>query len=110
MFNWRTWLRFSRPRGRRRVTRPGVFLSVRRSRPALEALDARIVPAGGVSSTYAVTQDWVSGFQAQMTLNNTQATAVANWKLEFDLQASISSIWDAKILSHVGNHYVIGGA
>jgi hypothetical protein len=63
-----------------------------------------------VTATYAVTNSWTSGFQAQLTLNNPQTTSVTNWKLEFDLAANITSIWDAQITSHVGNHYVITGA
>jgi hypothetical protein len=81
----------------------------RAARPGLEALDARVVPAGGVSAAYAVTQDWGSGFQAQLTLTNTQATPVAGWSLAFDLPATVSSVWDARVVSHAGNHYVVSG-
>jgi hypothetical protein len=35
---------------------------------------------------------------------------VANWTLEFDCGASIGSIWDGKITSHVGTHYVVANA
>src|SRR4051794_39757355 len=102
MFIWRGWPGCSRQRSRRGAMRSRVRPSVRRSKPVLEFLDVRVVPTGGVSAAYSVTQDWGTGFQAQMSLNNLQATGVANWKLEFDLQASISSIWDARVVSHVG--------
>ena len=35
---------------------------------------------------------------------------MTNWKLEFDYARNITSIWDAQIVSHSGNHYVIQGA
>lgn len=88
------------PRARRRA-RP-------RFGPALECLDDRVL-LSGVTATYTVQNDWGSGFQAQVALNNSNATSVANWQLQFDLAASISSIWSARIKSHVGNHYVVSG-
>jgi hypothetical protein len=45
-----------------------------------------------------------------MSLVNRQSTGVANWRLEFDLDAKIGSIWNATIVSQAGNHYVIEGA
>jgi hypothetical protein len=84
------------------------------SRPArranFESLEPRTLLAGTVLADYAVTQNWGSGFQAQITLTNPQASSVANWTLEFDYGASISSAWDGKITSHVGTHYVVANA
>lgn len=42
-----------------------------------------------------------------MTINNTQSSAVDGWTLTFDFAPNISSIWNATILSHAGNQYVI---
>lgn len=66
--------------------------------------------AAGVTPAFAVVNDWNSGYQAEIRLDNYQAASVANWKLEFDLPANITSIWDGQIASHVGNHYAIVGA
>ena len=74
----------------------------------VEMLETRSM-LSGVSAAMAVTSDWGSGFQGQIQLTNTQATSVSNWKLEFDYAATISSIWDAQIVSHTGSHYVIQG-
>ncbi len=74
----------------------------------IEMLETRSLMSG-VSVAMAVTSDWGTGFQTQMQLTNTQATAVPNWKLEFDYAPNITSIWDAQIVSHTGNHYVIQG-
>lgn len=75
---------------------------------AVDGLDERVLLTG-VAATYAVTNDWGSGYQAQISLKNTDATAVNNWKLEFDLPASISSIWNAQVTQHTGTHYVVTG-
>ena len=75
----------------------------------VEILEKRSL-LSGVSVAMSVTNDWGSGFQAQVQLNNTQATSVAKWTLEFDYARNITSIWDAQIISHTGNHYVIQGA
>jgi cellulase/cellobiase CelA1 len=40
-------------------------------------------------------------------IKNTTATPISGWRLEFDLDAEIVNIWNAVIVSHVGNHYVI---
>ena len=74
-----------------------------------ECLEARTVFAGVVAD-YAVTENWGSGFIGEIQLSNQQTADVTNWRLEFDYGASISSIWNAQIVSHVGNHYVISNA
>jgi hypothetical protein len=74
----------------------------------LETLEDRVVPAGGVLENYSVTQDWGSGFQAQLQLVNQQA-AVSNWQVQFNYGAPITSIWNTGIVSHTGNQYVIRG-
>jgi hypothetical protein len=77
---------------------------------AVESLEPKIVLAATVAADYAVTQNWGSGFEGQIKLTNQQMTAVNNWTLEFDFGATISSIWDGRIASHTGTHYVIANA
>jgi len=55
-------------------------------------------------------KDWGSGFTGNLTITNTGMTAISGWTLAFDFVGTISSIWDATIVSHVGNHYVIKDA
>ncbi len=88
--------------------RPARARARRSTRPAYETMEVRLVPSG-VTAAFAVAQDWGSGFQASITLTSTQATAVNNWSLAFDYSATITDIWNAAIVSHVGNHYVIAG-
>ena len=59
---------------------------------------------------FDVTSDWGTGFGGQITATNTGTTAITNWQLGFDFPGQISSIWNASIVSHVGNHYVIQNA
>lgn len=75
----------------------------------LEPLEGREMLTVAVTPLYDVTNAWTSGFQAALTLKSQEAAPVNAWRLEFDLAASITSIWDARIESRTGNHYVIVG-
>ncbi len=59
---------------------------------------------------FSVTTDWGSGFGANIAITNSQSTALNNWNLAFDFAHNISSIWNAQVTSHIGNHYVIAPA
>jgi endoglucanase len=43
-------------------------------------------------------------------LTNTGAGSIMGWTLSFTFAGSITSIWNANIVSHVGNVYVIKNA
>src|SRR4051812_35793399 len=61
--------------------------------------------AQNVTVQYITVQDWGTGFQGQVTINNLGdgvTKGITNWTLEFDLGVSITSIFDATILSHTG--------
>jgi len=60
-----------------------------------------------LSATYTTVNDWGSGLQGQIAINNDQSAAIKNWRVEFDYNRNISNLWDAEIVTHVGNHYVI---
>jgi aryl-phospho-beta-D-glucosidase BglC (GH1 family) len=68
------------------------------------------VGALNVTATFSVTNDWGGGFQGQLTLANHGTSAIASWRLEFDFAAQLNSIWDAQLVSHVGNHYILSDA
>lgn len=55
--------------------------------------------------TYSVTNSWNTGLQASVALTPDQA--LNGWTLEFDATFDITQIWNARIVSHVGSHYVI---
>lgn len=65
-------------------------------------------PAGGDAVAFSVASNWGSGFTGAMTL--TPEAALNGWTVEFDAPFDISNIWNAQIVSHVGDHYVIRNA
>src|SRR5262245_7739175 len=58
---------------------------------------------------YTVGDTWGSGFIGNMTVpGGTQG--LSGWTLEFDAAFDITNIWNAEIVSRVGNHYVVRNA
>ncbi|SNY57122.1 beta-1,3-glucanase family protein [Paractinoplanes atraurantiacus] len=66
------------------------------------------LPASAAAPTASVTtvSDWGTGWQSEVTISNTGASAMSSWKVEFDLPAgaTIGSFWDAS-LSSAGTHH-----
>ncbi|MCR5835634.1 MAG: cellulose binding domain-containing protein [Lachnospiraceae bacterium] len=56
---------------------------------------------------YTVTSDWKTGFNADITITNNTSDKLVDWVLEFDFDRNITEIWNATIVSHEGNHYVV---
>jgi len=65
-------------------------------------------PAGGDEVAFAVKSNWGSGFTGAMTLK--PEASLNGWTIEFDAPFKITNIWNAEIVSHVGDHYVIRNA
>ena len=76
-------------------------------RGGLEQLEGRALMT---SAAFALTSDWGTGFGGQITITNTQSTAISNWTLAFNWDRAITQIWDGAIASHTGNQYVIDNA
>jgi aryl-phospho-beta-D-glucosidase BglC (GH1 family) len=96
-----------------RCTRPRI--ASRRVVPIVEGLEGRLALSGGTAVTnfqtaFQVTNDWGSGFTGQIAITNFQSKPVASWMLGFDFGSSITQIWNASIVSHVGTHYVVANA
>ena len=66
-------------------------------------------PTGGASLDYAVTSNWGSGFNGAMTVT-AGSGGLNGWTVEFNASASLTNIWNAEIVSHVGDHYVVRNA
>jgi chitinase len=64
------------------------------------------VTASGTAVGYKVSDNWGAGFIGNMQVA-AGATALKGWTVEFDAAFDITNIWNAQIVSHVGNHYVI---
>ncbi len=72
---------------------------------------AAVLSAASIATvTYTLQGSWGTGFGASMSVKNNTATTITAWRLEFDYPHTITSIWDARIASHVGSHYVLSGA
>ncbi len=82
----------------------------RARRPRLVGLDRLEERTLLSSAAFEVTSDWGSGFGGQITITNTQSTAVGNWNLSFTWDRQITQIWDASIVSHTGDQYTITNA
>ncbi|WP_419193099.1 Calx-beta domain-containing protein [Kolteria novifilia] len=69
--------------------------------------DASVAP---VTVDFNVASDWGSGFVGNIAISNGLTTPVDDWVLEFDFAGDFVNIWNAEIVSHVGDHYVIRNA
>ena len=74
-----------------------------------ESLEQRAMMAV-VAPAYEVTQDWGSGFQAEIELQNLDVEAVNDWTISFNYGADITSIWDATVVAREGDRYTIANA
>lgn len=57
--------------------------------------------------SFNVTQDWDTGFQGTITINNTSSAAIEGWMLSFDSNFTIGDLWSGKIVSSNGTSYVV---
>ncbi len=72
----------------------------------LESLEDRIA----LAASYSTVNEWGGGLQGQIAVTNDQAGTLNPWRIEFDYDRTIANIWDARIVSQQGNHYVIESA
>jgi len=63
------------------------------------------VNLGTVAVSFKVTTDWGSGFEALVSIENLTGSVIRNWKLAFDMERTVASIWSAKVVSKVGNRF-----
>ncbi|WP_158633352.1 cellulose binding domain-containing protein [Tautonia sociabilis] len=59
---------------------------------------------------FAIDSDWGSGFTASVTVTNHSERAVEDWRLGFELDTRIGSIWDATIVSDAAGRFEVEGA
>ncbi len=92
-----SWL-FSSARARRPGRRQPMLAS-------FDRLEERLAFAVG----YSTVNDWGSGLQGQLTIANDTSAALADWQVAFTYNRTITSIWNAQIVSRTGSQYVIKG-
>ncbi|MCC8429963.1 cellulose binding domain-containing protein [Reyranella aquatilis] len=68
--------------------------------------DDGTAPTGGAAVDYKVSDNWGAGFIGNMQVAAGE-TALKGWTVGFDAAFAITNIWNAQIVSHIGNHYVI---
>lgn len=56
---------------------------------------------------YILDTDWGDGFTARILITNLDHKPIENWKMEFDYERNITEIWNAKIVEHTNNHYIL---
>jgi cellulase/cellobiase CelA1 len=67
-------------------------------------------PAPMADVDFAVVNDWNAGFQGEIEIRNESTTHWDEWTLQFTFSGDITRIWNAVIVSHIGDTYVIRGA
>ena len=65
------------------------------------------VEEGNFEVDYAVSDDWETGFVGEIGILNKSSKSFKDWCITFDWDNDIDGIWNAKIVSHEENHYVI---
>lgn len=67
------------------------------------------VPAGPYLVGYDLQADWGTGYVASLSVSNNSEDNMNGWTLSFDYPYPISSIYNAKIVSHEGDRYTVEG-
>ena len=65
------------------------------------------LPDGAFAIEYQVTDQWNTGMCAALNIQNTTDEAIEEWTLGFDYAGEITNIWNADIVEHTGDHYLI---
>ena len=65
---------------------------------------------GDLEALFAVVNSWSGGFQGGVTLDNDGAGAMSGWQVRIDMTNEITDIWNAVIVSHDANGYVVKNA
>lgn len=65
---------------------------------------------GSIEMEISITASWDNHYNADVTLRNKLNEKIDNWMIAFDFNNNIENIWNAKIISHEKNHYVVKNA
>ncbi len=57
--------------------------------------------------SFEVTDSWTGGFNGQITIHNHSDYLINGWTLDFDLTASIGSVWNGVLVSSSGQSYSV---
>ena len=60
-----------------------------------------------ITKDFRVSANWSSGFTGKIDLTNNYGSNIDEWTIEFEAPFEIDQLWDAEIISHEGNKYVL---
>jgi outer membrane biosynthesis protein TonB len=63
------------------------------------------VELANVRVIFKVTSDWGSGFQGDVVIENKTGSVLKDWALGFKMDRTVTSIWNARIVSNSGGVY-----
>lgn len=66
--------------------------------------------AQSVAVQHTTVTDWGSGFQGEIRITNSGTQPINGWTLAFDFGGNINSIFNAEMVSRVGNRYTVRNA
>ena len=66
--------------------------------------------SGTIGVDFSIVNDWGTGFQSEIVITNQGNHQIEGWTLEFEFANEITQIWNAEIVSHMDNTYVIRDA
>ena len=58
---------------------------------------------------YSLVSDWGTGATASLILTNLSDSEINEWRLTFNYGTEIKNIWNASVISHENEKYVISG-
>ncbi len=73
---------------------------------ALEIIPNKYV-GDGYEVEFKVTNRWPGGFNGEFIVTNTGEKDIENWTLQYEFEHKITNIWNAKIITHENNTYII---
>lgn len=71
----------------------------------IELCSHRIDVKSGYTVDFNVTSDWYTGFNGEITINNTSDEPIEAWTLTVDGNYDITNVWNAKLLSQNEHTY-----
>ena len=67
----------------------------------------RTYQCGDCNITFSLVSSWDSGYNLNVSLENTGDEPIENWHLDFDYSGDITNIWGAQVYEHTDDSYII---
>ncbi len=81
----------------------------RRQQLTHESLEGRAMMAGLVPG-FEVSDEWSTGFNGDVVLANDSMQAVEGWRVQFDYDGEIATLWNGVIEDHTGSTFTVSAA